>query len=246
MSVKIINFDGLSYYTGGNEEFLDTVFNRINKSNNKIIIHINLRNYYYLQKDKNLEEEIKKNCTIVLEGIGMKMGLLLQRYGLLQDINFTDLFPMFLKKILKYNLSVYLLGGKESVIRAAAENILLKNPGIKISGYHSGYFPTGLESEIVEKINSSKPDILLIGIGFPRQEKFALKYLNEIDAGLIWSVGGLFDFISGIKPRAPFFLRKLRLEWLFRLLLEPRRMIHRNTIAAFWSLFHIFFHKQDI
>jgi N-acetylglucosaminyldiphosphoundecaprenol N-acetyl-beta-D-mannosaminyltransferase len=197
-----------------------------------------------LYKDPELKKEISENCTAVFDGIGMKIGFWIRGKGLLQDLNGTDLFPVVLKTILNTNKSIFLLGSEENVIRQAAENIKAKYPGVKISGFHSGFFKSEYELKIIKMINDSEADILIIGRGFPLEEKFSLKYKNLLRVSLIWNVGGLFDFISENKPRAPSTLRKMRLEWLYRFILEPYRMLHRNTVCAVWSLTNILFKKE--
>jgi N-acetylglucosaminyldiphosphoundecaprenol N-acetyl-beta-D-mannosaminyltransferase len=208
-------------------------------------VHINLRNYYYLQKDIKLKEEIKNYCISIFEGIGMKVGFFLKGYGVLHDLNGTDLIPLLLKKILNSGYKLFLLGAKEEIVVKAINNLRKRFPGLNICGYNNGYFSGKFEPELLKKINESNADILLIGMGFPIQEKFVLKYKDKLKTSLIWNVGGLFDTLSGNKKRAPVILRKMRLEWLFRFVLEPGRMFHRNTVAAFWSLSHIIFSRRS-
>jgi N-acetylglucosaminyldiphosphoundecaprenol N-acetyl-beta-D-mannosaminyltransferase len=133
-------------------------------------------------------------------------------------------------------LRLFLLGARDEVVSRAAERIAGTYKGAPVVGCHSGYFCSEEETDIVSSIRNSRPHILLVGRGFPRQEEFALKYLDHLDSPLIWCVGGLFDFISGKVPRAPSWMRSSRLEWLFRLLIEPRRKWHRNFIASPWFM----------
>lgn len=246
MAVQKILLNDLFYYTGDFQEFTDFLYDKIDLNSNKkvIIVHVNLRNYYYLYKDEQFKDDIKKNCLLVFDGIGMKIGLFLKGYGMLPDLNGTDLFPLVMEKISKSNIGVFLLGAEEKVIQNVVKNILRDYPTINICGYCNGYFSDNEENEVVEQINKSKSDLLLISRGFPLQEQFSLRNKDRLKVSLIWNVGGLFDFISSNKERAPLVFRKMRLEWFFRFLKEPHRMLHRNTIAAFWSLGHIIFRKR--
>lgn len=249
MNTKIqkINFDGIVYYCGELFDFIDFIEDKLKNGTNKktILVHINLRNYYYLQKDKILKENIKDHCLSIFEGIGMKAGFFLKGFGVLPDSNGTDLVPLLLEKFNSSNLRLFLLGSDKETVSKTVFYLQKKYPEIIICGYHNGYFTKDEEQRLVENINESKANLLLVGMGFPLQEKFVLKYKDKLSVNLIWNVGGLFDILSGTKNRAPTFLRKLRLEWLYRLLLEPGRMLHRNTIAAFWSLSHIIFCKRS-
>jgi N-acetylglucosaminyldiphosphoundecaprenol N-acetyl-beta-D-mannosaminyltransferase len=243
MALSKIYFDDMVFYTGEFKDFVDFIMEKyVSYNNQKIIItYINLRNYYYLHKDKKLKEEINKNCIMVFEGIGMKIGFLIKGYGLLPDLNGTDIFPLLMSKISELNLGIFLLGSQDNIIKKAAENLLIKYPGINLKGYYNGYFLKKDEPCIINIINNCNTDVLFVGMGFPIQEEFILRNINKINAPLILNVAGLFDTFSGYKTRAPYLVRKIRLEWLYRFIKEPRRMLQRNTVAAFWSLKHIIF-----
>jgi N-acetylglucosaminyldiphosphoundecaprenol N-acetyl-beta-D-mannosaminyltransferase len=242
----VIILDDIGYQTFLPEEFADYFFNFPDnyQRTRKIAVHVNLRNYFYLNRNPQFREQVKEHCIVLLEGIGIKTGLWLSGLGWLSDLNGTDLFPVIMKRISRAGIGIYLLGSKESVIQKAAERITQFYPGVNIKGFHNGYFGKNEESEIIRRINNSGAKLLIIGRGFPMQEEFVLKYKEELDLPLIWNVGGLFDFISGKMPRAPKVLLKLRLEWLYRFFLEPRRMLHRNTVCAVWSFVHLFWSKK--
>jgi len=87
---------------------------------------------------------------------------------------------------------------------------------------------------VVRRINRSGAQLLLVGRGAPLQDEFILRWYLELDVRVVWAVGGLFDFLSGTKPRAPDALRRLHLEWLYRLAREPRRMWFRNLPVPLW------------
>jgi len=246
MILKNIKHNDFIYVTGTFNEFADFIVDKIKdpRTDKVIIVHLNLRNYYYLHKDKHLINCIKKNCLVVFDGIGMKTGFFLKGVGLLPDLNGTDLFPLVMKQLCFLHTNIFFLGSDEKSIELAAKNCQTTYPGINICGYHHGYFPVNSEEEIVTQINQSNADILMIGRGFPLQEQFAIRNKDKLNVSLLWNVGGLFDFISGNKKRAPYMVRKIRLEWLFRFMKEPCRMLHRNTVAAFWSLGHILFSKK--
>lgn len=226
--------------------FTDYIFDRLTYSPGKIIIvFINLRNFYFMNKDESLLNEIKSNSLAVFEGIGLKFCMAIKGKGFIKDLNGTDLIPLFLNKpeIKKYG--IFLLGATQESVVGAVEHIKNNYPAVKICGFHNGYFEDSEEQDIIEKINGSQAEILLVCMGFPRQEKFIFKYRDKLNVKLIWNLGGLFDFVSGIKPRAPGFVRRMRMEWLYRFIKEPVRMFHRNTVAATWSIKNIIF-SSDI
>lgn len=115
---------------------------------------------------------------------------------------------------------------------------------IIISGYNNGFLREDEEESIVDRINQAGAEVLLLSMSFPLEEQFAFRNREKLKVKMIWNLGGLFDILSGEKKRAPLSLRKIRLEWLYRFLKEPGRMIHRNTVAAFWSISHILFNDD--
>lgn len=228
------------------QEFTDHIYELLSSGIKQIIIvHINLRNYYFLNRDKTLYDNVKNNSIALFEGIGLKTCMALKGYRNLNDLNGTDLFPLLMKKLEGTDHKIFLLGGSDVALNGTIEHIKKNYNAIKISGYHNGYFETKEEYGIVEAINDSHADILLISMGFPLQEIFVFKYRDKLNASLIWNLGGLFDIVSGLKPRAPLLMRNLRLEWFYRFIREPVRMFHRNTVAAVWSMGNILFHKKQ-
>jgi len=232
--------NGIVYNSGRLDEFIDFIISEFKKDNStgKIIVHINLRNYYYMNRNKELYEFIRTKCFAVFEGIGMKAAFYLKGLGNLNDLNGTDSIPEFLKQLEGGN-GIFLLGSRNNIVEIAAKNIKYNYPHLEVKGYHTGYFSIEDEKNVVQKIINSETKILLIGRGFPLEEEFIRRNYEKLKNLYIWNVGGLFDFISGDKKRAPGFIRSLRLEWLYRMLKEPKRMLFRNTVAAYWSFYNI-------
>lgn len=240
-----VNIRGIKLQAGSYEDALECILNGvIGGKTGKIITHINLRNYYYLMRDEKLKEALGVNGTMFFEGIGMKTGFFLKGTGIIPDVNGTDLFPVLMKNLSGCPYRIYLLGSVLQAAEGIADKIRNEYPTVNIAGIHRGFFDEKTEEGIIEDINNSNTDILIAAMGFPLQEKFALRNLNRLNVKAVWCTGGLFDFVSGMKKRAPRFVRTLRLEWLYRFLKEPKRMLHRNTVAAFWSLFDIIFGKS--
>lgn len=131
--------------------------------------------------------------------------------------------------------SIFLLGGANGVAKRAAKNLLKKHKNLKISGIHNGYFEN--EDEIIQKIQRADPDILIVCMGFPKQEKFVFKYKKELsNVKVITCLGGALDVWSGRKMRAPSVVRKIHLEWFWRIAGEPRRI--GRFISSLPALFY--------
>jgi N-acetylglucosaminyldiphosphoundecaprenol N-acetyl-beta-D-mannosaminyltransferase len=129
--------------------------------------------------------------------------------------------------------SLYLLGSEPRVAGEAADRLRRWYPRLRIAGAHHGYFdpdsPHG--DRVLEAINEARPDIVLVGMGTPKQELWVDRFAGEIDAGVVWTVGALFDYVSGRVPRAPRWLADNGLEWIFRLGIEPQRMWRRYLLG---------------
>jgi beta-1,4-glucosyltransferase len=180
-------------------------------------------NIHFIASCQHIRNEFDTADTLILnDGIGPDLAarlLLGERFP--ENMNGTDLIPWFLNQV---RLKTFLLGGTpESAGRAAN---FLPN----ITGWIDGY--EGLKSpDLIRRIQSHYPDALLVGLGNPIQEEWILKHRSELDIPLVFAVGGLFDYLSGAKARAPKAMRRARLEWLYRWAKEPRRMTMRNTIG---------------
>jgi N-acetylglucosaminyldiphosphoundecaprenol N-acetyl-beta-D-mannosaminyltransferase len=205
-----------------------------------LVTHVNANNYYLLCQNPSLYEHLKSEAHILFDGIGMKIAASLLGLGWLPDLNGTDLFPLVIDKLANNSVPLYFLGANELVVKKAVQRIRRWNSKICIVGHSNGYFRETDEDEIVNKINASGAQVLVVGRGFPLQEAFSLRQRSRLKVALIWNVGGLFDFMSGYKRRAPLWMRQLRLEWLFRLTLEPQRLWRRTFIVAPWLAKHIF------
>ncbi len=133
---------------------------------------------------------------------------------------------------------VFYLGGAPGVAAKAAARLMQRWPGVEIAARH-GYFdrtPGGPENQaVLDQINAFRPHVLLVGLGMPIQEAWIARHLNEIDAGALCSVGAAFDYEAGVQVAAPRLLGRLGLEWLFRLLHDPRRLFNRYLVEP-WFL----------
>lgn len=146
------------------------------------------------------------------------------------------MFPRVCELAAKKGYSVFLLGAAEGVAAKAAENLQNKYHGLKIAGTYSPSF--GFEekedeiNKIIKMINETKPDVLAVGLGSPKQEKFIYKYKDQLNVPVSLAIGASIDFEAGNKKRAPRFMQKAGLEWLYRLCKEPRRMFMRNLTSV--------------
>lgn len=146
------------------------------------------------------------------------------------NLNGTDFVPHLLRQ-LPAGTRIGLVGGRPDVLAEARDGFAAIAPQLVVTAIHDGYFPQEGSAAIAARIAAVRPDILLVAMGTPRQELWADQWLDERHAGVIITVGALFDFVAQRVPRAPKLMRSLGVEWAFRLALEPRRLFKRYVVG---------------
>ena len=135
-----------------------------------------------------------------------------------------------------------MLGGKGDTPRLAKENVEKIFPNLKIVGYHEGYFEQDSESDVIKQINELQPNILFVALGAPKQEKWIVAHQHELQVDVAAGQGGTFDYEAGNIKRAPVWIQKIGMEWFWRLLKQPSRIIRMMAIPAF--MLKLFFTKD--
>jgi N-acetylglucosaminyldiphosphoundecaprenol N-acetyl-beta-D-mannosaminyltransferase len=126
---------------------------------------------------------------------------------------------------------VFFLGATPAVLELALGRIRTGYPGVQIGGFHHGYFAPSEEPSLVSRIKASRSDILFIGFGTPKKELWVRRYLSAMGVPVVHGVGGSLDVLAGVIPRAPLWMQRSGLEWLFRVLQEPQRMWARYLVT---------------
>ncbi|MCE3253325.1 MAG: gt26A [Cellvibrio sp.] len=194
-------------------------------------------NTNFIVQCQGLQEEMAQDTLIINDGIGVDIGTwLVHRTRFPQNLNGTDFIPAFLHSIQQQG-RVYLFGGKPGIALRAAHNLRTES-GVNVVGVSDGYSQGHDTDALIERINASGANILLVAMGNPLQERWILQQRQHLNVDLLFGVGALLDFLAGDKPRAPEWIRRVRLEWLYRLCLEPARLARRYTldIALFLAL----------
>jgi len=175
------------------------------------------------EKDEEMRKLLLDNDTfLVPDGIGIVKAARMINYDVKERITGIDIANELLKLGNKQKKSIYLFGSKQEVIDSMEKVLKESYPNLNLVGMSNGYEKD--KDKIFEKIVKTKPDIVLVALGIPLQEKLIYKHLDKFDKGIFVGVGGSFDVISGHKKRAPKIFIKLNLEWLYRILKEPKRL----------------------
>ncbi|HEY4192122.1 MAG TPA: WecB/TagA/CpsF family glycosyltransferase [Mesorhizobium sp.] len=175
--------------------------------------------------------KILDDFLILPDGVGVDMAAkLLYGAPFPANLNGTDFVPAFLEATTR-PLTVALLGASPEIAEAASARLGEMAPQHRLVVIHNGYFSPGEEAGILNRIAELHPDILLVAMGVPRQEMWIERHIDARHCTLPIAVGALLDFLSGVVPRAPLWIRRLRLEWVFRLAIEPRRLWRRYVVG---------------
>ncbi|MBZ9716896.1 glycosyltransferase [Mesorhizobium sp. M7A.F.Ca.CA.001.09.2.1] len=175
--------------------------------------------------------EALDDFLILPDGIGIDLAArLLYGAPFPDNLNGTDFVPAFLQASTT-PLTVGLLGATRVNAEAASVKLAALAVQHRFVVIHDGYFPPSQEQEIVDRIAALRPDVLLVAMGVPRQELWIERHIDARHCTLPIAVGALLDFLSGAVPRAPLWMRRLRLEWLFRLAVEPGRLWRRYVVG---------------
>ena len=199
---------------------------------------VNVAKIVSMQTDSKLREAVA-SCDIVnIDGAGVVFGGRLLGYSIPERVAGIDLFHHLLAHSEVSGRSVYFLGAKPDVLEAAVGSVRTEYPNLNVAGYHHGYFWND-EAAVVDNIRNLNVDLLFVGISSPMKEEFIDRWSDQLGVKFAMGVGGTFDVVAGKVRRAPEWMQKLGLEWLYRVIQEPRRMFMRylTTNSAFiWML----------
>jgi N-acetylglucosaminyldiphosphoundecaprenol N-acetyl-beta-D-mannosaminyltransferase len=178
----------------------------------------------------------RDDAWVFADGAGIKLAGVISRQPVKDNVNGTDMFPLLCAACAGNGQSLFLLGARPGVAEEVQERMSALHPGLRVAGTHHGYFSHEDCDAVIDRINASGADILLVAFGAPLQERFIARHRARLTVPLVMGVGGLFDFYSGRIPRAPKILRDASLEWAWRLAMEPRRLWKRYLVGNFTFL----------
>lgn len=225
------------------EELFDKVDYLIKYQKKGYIVTPNVDHLVKLKNDEYFNEIYDNAYLRLNDSVIIKRAALILGEKMAPKMSGSDLLPIISKYASQKKYTLYFLGGREGVAKTAAEKLKEKYPKLNVIGYYSP--PFGFEKDqkeirkIVSQINQCAPDILFVGLGAPKQEKFAYETIGQLDTNAIFCTGAAFDFQADNVKRAPILFQKLGLEWFYRFLKEPRRLFKRYFIddLKFFKIF---------
>jgi len=188
-------------------------------------------------------ESIHAADLVLADGFGTKLAGKILKRPICQNLCGTDLFPRLCEELSGTQKSIYLLGAAPGVADRVAQWITKHYPDVIIKGCAHGHFSPEKEREVVRKIADSGADLLVVGMGVPRQDIWIHNHIDSLNVKVAMSFGGLFDYFAGSIPRAPQWMREMGFEWVYRLMQEPQRLWRRYLIGNGVFLARVFREK---
>jgi N-acetylglucosaminyldiphosphoundecaprenol N-acetyl-beta-D-mannosaminyltransferase len=189
---------------------------------------------FSLLNDKTLHETFLSADLLIPDGIGMVLAAKMLKKKKITRVPGVELMGQICKLSQKNGYEIFVYGANEDVNKKAVKNLRNKYNGIKIVGRANGYIETAHMGRLIKQINDSKAKILFLALGSPRQEKWFSDYKDQLSTiSLCQGIGGSLDVIAGNVKRAPKWWRKNNLEWLYRLIKEPKRIQRQKVLPKF-------------
>jgi N-acetylglucosaminyldiphosphoundecaprenol N-acetyl-beta-D-mannosaminyltransferase len=186
-------------------------------------------------KNSHLKKVICEADLVTVDGYGIGLALARMGYRNWQRFTGVDLVREMLSFCARNNRSVYFYGGSLKTVTALQQNLPVRWPGLIISGIRDGYQSLP-QTEIIAEIGRLQPDLILVGLGSPKQELFLAELLPHLKKTVGVGVGGAFEILAGTKREAPPFIRNHGFEWLYRMFQDPRRIRLIPDLIKFWFL----------
>ena len=206
------------------DEAVAAVEKYMDENTGALIATANAEMIMMANKDALLKQILNEADLVVPDGAGTVWAAHHLGAAMPERVAGYDLAQHLLARAPKKGKKVFFFGSAPGVGEKAKLKAEREYPGIEIVGVRDGYFSKAQEKEIIEQIRSAKPDLLLAALGVPRQEKWLKEHLAELAVPVAIGVGGTLDVMAGVMKRAPLWMQKAKLEWLFRGLLQPKRI----------------------
>ncbi len=197
------------------------------------IVAVNPEKMMRACKDNVLLEALKSATLLIPDGIGVVLAARFLRLANMQRVAGSDLMPQLCKHAAQKGYSIYLFGASEEVNSRAGEVLLERYPGLKIAGHRNGFVSDDQMPAVIANIRQSGAQILFLGLGSPKQEIWVNQHFLATKVPICQCVGGTFDVIAGKVRRASVLWQRLGLEWAYRLVRQPSRLLRQTALVIF-------------
>ncbi len=223
-------------------ETVDVAIARIEADERGWICTVNVAILMMMRGDAFLQGFVDRSIAVVADGQPLIWVSKLFGPRLPERVTGVDLVHELSASATRAGYGVYLLGATHDIVEQLAQRLRRDVPGIDIRGVADGYFDAAGAPERVDAIRQSGAKILFVGMGVPRQERFIDDHWDDLGVSLAIGVGGSFDVLAGLRARAPEFVQKIGMEWMYRLVQEPRRLAKRYLVTNTLFVYHVVRH----
>ncbi len=197
------------------------------------VIAVNPEKVMSARKDSILLDQMMRAGLLIPDGIGVVWLARWKSGREVGRVTGSDLMPRICALARDRGYRIFLYGGQEEVVERVATRLCERFPGLQIAGIQDGYLPETRMETLVERINESRADIVFLALGSPKQERWMSRYLPRLRVKLCQGVGGTFDVIAGTVNRSPEFFQQVHLEWFYRLMTNPARVIRQQALVHY-------------
>ncbi len=212
---------------------LEVVDAMVRGEKTEVIVAVNPEKVMRARRDQDLFGRLQRAGLLIPDGIGVVLAARLLGLARMQRVPGSELMPAICERAVRKGYRIFLFGASPEVNRRTAEALRRRYAGIQIVGNQHGYLTEAEMPALIDRINASRADVLFVALGTPKQERWMDTYAPHLKVKVCQGVGGTFDVIAGHTRRAPLLLRKLSLEWLYRLAMQPRRFLRQTALPAF-------------
>lgn len=213
------------------DEAITTINDLIADGRSHYAAVVNAAKIVAANRDQALKQDLINADIVTADGMSVVWASRVLGQPLKQRVAGIDLFERLVEHAAQRGLSVYFLGAREQSVRGVTALFANKYPALRIAGCRDGYFDSSEERSVCEGIRQSGADLLFVAMGSPKQERWIASNLGRTGVRFAMGVGGSFDHLSGLVRRAPRWMQRSGLEWLYRLVREPGRLWHRYLIG---------------
>jgi len=216
------------------ESALDTVDLIIAGSCPQSVLAVNPEKVIAAQEDKDILRSLQRAGLLIPDGIGVVFAVRLLTGKQIKRVPGSELMPAICERAAKKGYRIFLYGAAPEVNESAVQVLKTRYPGLQIAGNQHGYLEEEDMPALIQAINDSRADVLFVALGSPRQETWMTRYMSQLDVKVCQGVGGTFDVLAGRVKRAPVIFRKLHLEWFYRLVSQPKRLLRQTALPKFF------------
>jgi len=211
-------------------ETVDRIEEMIRSGGTHQHVVVNVDKIVKLQRDPQLREAIRDCDLINADGQPIVWASRLLGQPLKERVTGIDLFGALVERCAQRGFRPFFLGAREEVVQTMAGVLKAQHPRLQLAGWRNGYWINEEEASVVAQVKQARPDVLFVALSSPKKEIFLRRWKAELQVPFVMGVGGTFDVVAGLVKRAPGWMQRCGLEWLYRLIQEPRRMWRRYLV----------------